>query len=141
MHKKIIPPQRDLLFISRYATAIFLAVFVFLLFAIPSIAENGLKQTKVPDDVTLGLDHLLLLVQPDSNMSIDLPVIEKLLDFVVSPKNSSDLFYTDKKLDAYSSYYEFDIQSNLEGILQYAFNPDIPSQALMPSAVDRKSVV
>jgi len=135
MHKKTIPPQRDLLFISRYATAIFLAVFVFLLFAIPSMAENGLKQTKVPDDVTLGLDHLLSLVQPDSDTSIDLQAVEKLLDFVASPKNDSDLFYSDKKLGAYSAYYEFDIQSNLEGILQYAYNPDIPSQALMPSAI------
>lgn len=135
MFKKTIPPQRDLLFILRQTITIVFVGFAFLLFAIPSMAENGLKETKVSDDVTLGLDHLLSLVQPDSNMSIDLQAIEKLLDFVASPKSSSDLFYTDKKLDANSAYYEFDIQSNLEGILQYAFNPDIPSQALMPSAI------
>ncbi len=102
---------------------------------IPAMSAKVLKKTKVPDALNPELDHLLTLASPDSKNTFDLRRIEKVLDFVASPKSSSALYYADKKLGANSAYYEFDIQSDLNHILRYAFNPEIPSYAYMPSSV------
>ena len=99
------------------------------------MAAKGLKATKVPEALNLELGHLLTLATPDSKNTFDLRRIEKVLDFVASSKNSSALYYADKKFGANSSYYEYDIQSDLNHILRYAFNPAIPSFTFMPSSV------
>ena len=108
---------------------------VYLFSPIPAMAAKVLKETKVPDALIQELDHLLTLASPDSKNTFDLRRIEKVLDFVASPKSSSALYYADKKFGANSAYYEFDIQSDLNHILRYAFNPEIPSYTYMPSSV------
>jgi len=108
---------------------------VYLFSPIPAMSAKVLKETKVPDALIPELDHLLTLASPDSKNTFDLRRIEKVLDFVASPKSSSALYYADKKLGANSVYYEFDIQSDLNHILRYAFNPEIPSYTYMPSSV------
>jgi len=127
--------HKSLLFMSKKIIAFAAIVIVFLFSPIPSMAVQGLKETKVPDALNPELDHLLTLASPGSKDTFDLRRIEKLLDFVVSPKSSSALYYADKKFGANSAYYEFDIQSDLNHILRYAFNPEIPSFAYMPSSV------
>jgi hypothetical protein len=108
---------------------------VYLFSPMPAISAEILKETKVPDALNQELDHLLTLASPDSKNIFDLRRIEKVLDFVASSKSSSVLYYADKKFSANSAYYEFDIQSDLNHILRYAFNPEIPSFAFMPSSV------
>jgi hypothetical protein len=108
---------------------------VYLFSSIPAMSAKVLKETKVPDALNPELDYLLTLASSDSKNTFDLQRIEKVLDFVASPKSSSALYYADKKRGANSAYYEFDIQSDLNHILRYAFNPEIPSFAYMPSSV------
>lgn len=108
---------------------------VYLISSIPAMAAKGLKATKVPEALNPDLDHLLSLASPDSKNTFDIRRIKKILDFVVSSKSSSAMYYADKKFGANSAYYEYDIQSDLNHILRYAFNPEIPSFAFMPSSV------
>ena len=108
---------------------------VYLFSQIPAMAAKGLKETKVPDALIPELDHLLTLASPESKNTFDLRRIEKVLDFVASPKSSPSLYYADKKFGANSAYYEFDIRSDLNHILRYAFNPEIPAFAFMPNSV------
>jgi hypothetical protein len=51
------------------------------------MALEGLEKKKVPDALNLGLDHLLALVSPDNKTTFDPRHIEKILDFMLSPKN------------------------------------------------------
>ena len=112
------------------------AVIIFFLFFLTrSMALEGLEKKKVPDALNPGLDHLLALVSPDNKATFDPRRIEKILDFILSPKSHRTLYYADKKFGANSVYYEFDIRSDLNHILQYAFNPEIPSYALRPSSM------
>lgn len=110
-------------------------VIFFLFFPTRLMALEGFEKKKVPDALNPGLDHLLALASPDNKVTFDPRYIEKILDFMLSPKNHQTLFYADKKFGASSVYYEFDIRSDLKHILQYAFNPEIPSYALRPSSM------
>jgi hypothetical protein len=115
------------------STAVLLTVF---LFSSTCLADGSdLTEAKIPDSLHSGLEYLLSLTSKDKNEPVDLKLIQKVLDFVVSPKNSSSLYYTDKLFGSPSAYYEFDINRDLKHILQYAYNPDIPSFAFMPSSV------
>ena len=115
------------------STAVLLTVFLFS--STYLAAGSDLKEAKIPDSLHSGLEYLLSLTSKDKNEPVDLKLIQKVLDFVVSPKNSSSLYYTDKLFGSPSAYYEFDINRDLKHILQYAYNPDIPSFAFMPSSV------
>lgn len=116
---------------------IFIAVIVigFIFSAGSSMAEKNLKETKISDSLNPGLDHLLALADPGNTDTFDLQRIENVLDFVVSPKSNSALYYADTKYGSNSAYYEYDIHSDLGHILRYAYNPGIPSFAFMPSSV------
>lgn len=108
---------------------------VFLFSSTHLAAGSDLKEVKIPDSLNSGLEYLLSLTSKDKNRPVDLKVIQKVLDFVVSPKNSSSLYYTDKLFGSPSAYYEFDINTDLKSVLEYVYNPDIPSFAFMPSSV------
>lgn len=116
---------------------IFIAVIVigFVFSPGASMAVKNLKETKISDSLNPGLDHLLALADPGNTDTFDLQRIENVLDFVVSPKSNSALYYADTKDGSTSAYYEYDIHSDLGHILRYAYNPGIPSFAFMPSSV------
>ena len=120
---------------SKKTVFVVAVLSVYLISSIPAMATKGLKATKVPEALNQGLDHLLSLASPDSKNTFDIRRIKKILDFVVSPKSSSAMYYADNKFGANSAYYEYDIQSDLNHILRYAFNPEIPAFAFMPSSV------
>jgi len=113
----------------------FVLAFVFLFSPAPPTAFSGSEEIKVPDTLNPELDYLLGLASPDSKDAFDPGLIEKVLDFVAAPKSDAALYCADKKLGANSAYYEFDIQSDLDHILRYAYNPGIPAFALRPSSV------
>lgn len=112
-----------------------LAVSFFLFFSISTAVATDLEETKIPDELTPGLDYLLTLVSPGNTDTFDLQLVEKVLDFVLAPKNDSVLFYAEKKDGANSAYYEFNIQKDLNHILEYTYNSKIPATVVMPSAV------
>jgi hypothetical protein len=114
-------------------TTLIVTGFIFL--PNDSMAVKRFTETKVSDSLSSGLDHLLALADPKNPDIFDLLRIENVLDFVTSSKSDSVLYYADKKFGADSAYNEFDIRSDLNHILRYAYNPDIPSFAFMPSSV------
>ncbi len=115
------------------STAVLLTMFLFS--STHLAAGFDLKEAKIPDSLHSGLEYLLSLTSKDKNEPVDLKLIQKMLDFVVSPKNSSSLYYTNKLFGSPSAYYEFDINTDLKSVLKYVYHPDIPSFAFMPSSV------
>ncbi len=115
------------------STVVLLTVFLFSSTHLAAGAD--LKEAKIPASLNPGLEYLSTLASSDNHGPVNLKLIEKVLDFVVSPKSSSSLYYTDKLFSLSSAYYEFDINTDLKHILQYTYNSDIPSFAFMPSSV------
>ena len=115
------------------STAALLMVFLFS--SIQLALSSDLNEIKISASLNPELEYLSTLASSDNHEPVNLKLIEKVLDFVVSPKSSSSLYYTDKLFSSPSAYYEFDINTDLKHILQYTYNPDIPSFAFMPSSV------
>lgn len=100
-----------------------------------SIAKTTIQEIKLPGNLSADLHDLLDIVFLDNNNFLNINVIHEVLDFVATPKISSPLYYAGKKSGAKSAYYEFEIHSDLQSILQYVCNPDIPACMFKPSSV------
>ncbi|MBC2693706.1 MAG: hypothetical protein HF982_00165 [Desulfobacteraceae bacterium] len=118
---------------KNLSTAVLLMVFLFSSTCLA--AGSDLNETKFPDSLHSGLEYLLSLTSKDKNEPVDLKLIQKVLDFVVCPKNGDSLYYTDKLFGSPSAYYEFGINTDLQSVLEYIYHPDIPSFVFMPSSV------
>jgi hypothetical protein len=102
-----------------------------------SHAVSKMKEITVKNLLGDELSYLLNLVNNSNEKSGGFKPehITKLLDFVTSQKDGSALYHAGKKSRAPSAYYEFDIDKNLEHIVRYAFNPEIPYCVIAPSSV------
>ena len=115
----------------------------FLLFLIwivclplPASAEIAGKAAtlSVPESVNQGLQHLLDVADPDKQVVFEPRAIAGVLNFVESPKSRETIYYGDIIRGLASAYYDFDIHKNFPAMVDYAFNPEIPRVALMPSS-------
>ena len=106
-----------------------------LLLSTGSQADENLAEVEIPQALSAGLHHFLDLADPDKNIAFDPKKVAGVLDFINQPGKDTALYYADSIHDAPSAYYEFDIHENLKKIVAYAFNPDIPEIAYMPSSV------
>ena len=100
----------------------------------PTYAGQKLTQSKLPDSLTPGLQHLLALADPRQQQRFDSAQITEILKFIEISNNPNVLYYADKQTGSPSAYYEFDVRRSLTDILKYAFNPDIPRLVTMPSS-------
>ncbi|MCK5404716.1 MAG: hypothetical protein KAI75_05775 [Desulfobulbaceae bacterium] len=82
-----------------------------------------------------GITYLLSQAGKDVHVQFDHDKIASVLDFVTSEKERPSSFDLDERDGATAAYYEIDIGSNLERILNYAYNPDIPPQTFSPSSL------
>jgi hypothetical protein len=109
------------------------AIFVFL--PVPSRADKNPEEVKISPGIYPGLHHFLDLVDPEKNISFDPGLVAGVMEFVESPKEDDALYFADDMLGMPSAYHEFDSQADIGKISNYAFNPDIPDIATMPSSV------
>jgi hypothetical protein len=115
------------------------AVYTLLIVSLPgaALSENKPDQIKISETLHRGLNHLLSLVGQENHdkNSFDVKEITSLLDFVASDKPEKTLYYVDNSFGATSAYHEFVIEKDLQHILRFSFNPDIPSYVTTPSSV------
>lgn len=118
------------------AKSIILTLLVgwFLLGVLPAAAAS-LKETPLPADLNPGIEHLLAQVGSAPQQPLDPSRIEGLLSFVLSAKESGSLYVPEKRDGATAAYYEFDLRGDLQRLLRYTANPEIPAQLFMPSSV------
>ncbi|NNG02217.1 MAG: hypothetical protein HKM93_22765 [Desulfobacteraceae bacterium] len=121
------------MYCKRYIITVFTCFFFIFGYAVS--ATTSPKAVKVPDELNPGLVHILDLVSPPQNASPDMSMIGTILDFITAEKAAPSLFYSEPISGVPSAYYEFDLQSDLEKILRYAYNPDIPSVVFSPSSI------
>jgi len=120
----------------RSATKILIFIgIIWLILAVQSQAGAAPKEVEISKTIYPGLRHFLDLVDPGKNVAFDPGRITKVMEFIEGPKDQTALYFADGLLDMPSAYHEFDSQTDLRQILEYAFNPDIPFIATMPSSV------
>lgn len=106
-----------------------------LISPIQSRADKNPEEEKIPQSIYPGLHHFIDLVDPEKNISFDPGLVADVMEFVESPKEDHTLYFADGVLGIPSAYHEVDSQADLRKIANYAFNPDIPDIATMPSSV------
>ena len=106
-----------------------------LISPIQSRADKNPEEEKIPQSIYPGLHHFIDLVDPEKNVSFDPGLVADVMEFVESPKEDHTLYFADGVLGIPSAYHEVDSQADLRKIANYAFNPDIPDIATMPSSV------
>ncbi len=108
---------------------------IFSMVPIQSRASNNPEEAKISQSIYPGLHHFLDLVDPDKNVSFDPELVAGVMEFIERPKEDHTLYFADETLGMPSAYHEFDSRAGIEKISNYAFNPDIPDIATMPSSV------
>jgi len=113
---------------------------ILLALFLPSLASGkSLKEQALPDSLAPGLEHLTALISTEKGRRLELDKIETVLSFIQKRKPENTLYYPEKKFNSTSIYFEFDIRTDLENILKYTYNPNIPAEAVMPASL-RSSV-
>ncbi|MDX2500447.1 MAG: hypothetical protein QNL14_08035, partial [Deltaproteobacteria bacterium] len=102
---------------------------------VQSRAGKQPEEEKIPKDIYPGLHHFLDQVDPEKDIAFDPGLIAGVMEFIEAPKKDHTLYFADDLLRLPSAYHEFDSQADLGKIADYAFNPDIPDIATMPSSV------
>lgn len=93
------------------------------------------KTAKVPGKTLDGLDHLLAVADPITNIAFDPALVENVIGFALSPKPESELYHMGDKYNASTAYHEFDMSTSVRRILRIAFNPRFPASVITPSSV------
>ena len=112
-----------------------LIMMVCLFQPLTASAADTLAEIQVPNEVLPALMHLLKQADPDHQADFDSEQINKLLDYIEAPKDANALYFVNPQLGSPSSYYEFDLHRNLEHILKYTFNPNVPGFLMTPSSM------
>ncbi len=99
------------------------------------LADKNPDEEKIPATLNSGLHHFLDLVDPDKSVSFDPQMVAGVMKFIEEPKDNDVLYFADGILGMASAYHEFDSHTDLQKVSAYAFNPDIPAIATMPSSV------
>ena len=107
---------------------------VFLILPAQARADRNPEEVEISPGIYPGLHHFLDLVDPEKNISFDPGLVAKVMEFIESPKDDA-LYFADDLLDMSSAYHEFDSRTDLQKISDFAFNPDVPCIATMPSSV------
>ena len=122
--------------LSKYKQVILMLMgTICLILPVQSRADKRPDEVKIPQSIYPGLHHFFDLVDPEKNVSFDPGLVAMVMKFIEGPKNDDTLYFADGVLGMPSAYHEFNNQADLRKITEYAFNPDIPDIATMPSSV------
>ena len=90
---------------------------------------------RLPEAVITGLENLLTAVGPAPAGDFLEANAADVIDFVAQTPSDGVLYHTGDRFPDASAYHRFDVHQDMTEFLKLAFNPDIPSYALMPSSV------
>ena len=122
--------------ISRIKLIAIIAFIAVVFCSFTSFGADKLKEEKITPSLSSSLDHLISQVYPQgSAVAFDAKKIGHALDFLLSPKQSSTMYYPEEKFNSTSVYYEFDINVSMKKLLEYAYNRDLPAYAFNPSSI------
>jgi hypothetical protein len=120
---------------SRVVTMPFRYIFT-LLFLLGTITcAYGQTEQTVPDVVYPGLEYVLSL--PKSSADLDPEQLAVLIKFVSSTPADSGMTLKERQ-GAAGAFYAFSVHADFAHVLDYVYNPDIPSYVTMPSSLRKQ---
>jgi hypothetical protein len=119
-------------------TRLILVLCITLATALPArAAMDEVPETRrtLPADVIGGLGSLLATVGKDPAQTFSPTAAGAVIDFVADTPSDTVLYHAGNAFPEASAYHRFDAVQDMATFLKLAFNPEIPSYALMPSSV------
>jgi hypothetical protein len=114
---------------------VIVAAWLVLTLSMIDSAAAGNKMIDVPPDTLPVLHYLLDLVKKKDAAAFDARRIKPLMAFVQSPKTDGAIYTADGSFDAPSAYDDYVINADLQQILDYTLDADIPSFFFWPSSL------
>lgn len=93
------------------------------------------KDIILPEELKESIEYFHTVSTNRAIQSISLPHLKKLIDFIETPKNPSDIYYSSNILDSSGAYYDFDVNVTLDRIVEYIYNINLPSHLFSPAAI------
>jgi hypothetical protein len=116
---------------------------VILILLIPAIALGVLatkthaaeNTVQIPEALKPSLEKLLELTVQNGHEQPDINVIDRIVDYLLTPKNMASTYSAGTRKGATSNYFEFTINRSLQDLIRLAYNPDIPSYFVIPASL------
>jgi hypothetical protein len=96
--------------------------------------ENAVQ---IPSTLKPSLDKLLELTVQNDQRPPDMDAINRVVDYLLTPKNMASTYSAGNRKGATSNYFEFTLNRSLDDLIQLAYNPDIPSYFVIPASLHR----
>ena len=94
--------------------------------------ENAVQ---IPSELIPSLDKLLALTAQHDQRPPDMEAVDRVVDFLLTPKDMSSTYSAGNRKGATSNYFEFTIDRSLDDLIRLAYNPEIPSYFVLPSSL------
>ena len=120
--------------LSQSLPIVFCTLFLCLAGYTESVANSLPDSTPVPVELTPGLQHLLEMVGPQPKPEFDPGKIKPLIDFMSTGITADTFFAARRETGRPSAFYHDLLDRGLKDIIAYAFSPDIPLVATVPSS-------
>ena len=103
-----------------------------LLLLTTSVSASSQEQQDFPEAIYAPLEYILSLTQSKDNL--DPAKLTELIDFVRTIPAESSMPLKEVR-GAEGAFYTFSIKGDFSNLLDYAYNPDIPTYVAMPSSL------
>lgn len=124
---------------SRILTMFYKKIWIFLCCLVftygSALAGTSESEQQVPDQIYHQIDNLFSLI--NSDRGIDSTQVSALIDFVKATPEATSVSLKPRG-DSKGAFYSFIIDSQFSDLLDYAFNPDIPSYLTKPSSLQNQ---
>ena len=120
---------------NHHHHAIVALVVAGLLFIFIGSAGAAEETSNIPSDVMPSLHYLLDLAKQPQDTAFDVRQIDPFVAFFRSTKKADAINTADGTFDAPSAYHEFTIHTDLQRIIDYTMDANIPSFFFWPSSL------
>jgi hypothetical protein len=103
----------------------------------PAYADTSDQTSRITQNVAAALENLLATAEKDRSEPLDFKRIHQLADFVIRPKPKVENLDLGKRDGAASTYFEFTLNRSMGQVLDFVYNPDVPSHLSAPSSLRR----
>lgn len=100
-------------------------------------AQADENAVQIPSELKPSLDKLLELTVQGDRHAPDTDAINRVVDYLLTPKDEASIYTAGNRKGATSNYFEFTLNRSLDDLIQLAYNPGIPSYFVIPSSLHR----
>jgi len=119
----------------RFTSSLIALFLGFALCCLSAANASAAREVEAATELNAALTHILQQVGKDVRPTFDPQKTTPLLSFLESDKKDDTLYYPAEIDGTTAAYYQFDMDSSMARLLDYAYNDAIPPQALSPSSL------